>query len=80
MVALGSGDTTVSLEYNYSNQLVDDGDAAYVYDADGQLTSQINHQTDAERSFVYDAVGQLTEVTLEDGRVIRYVLTLRGIR
>ena len=78
MVALGSGETTVSLEYNYSNQLVDDGDAAYVYDADGQLLSQTNHQTEAERSFVYDAVGQLTEVTLEDGRVIRYVLDPAG--
>ncbi|MBT6488733.1 MAG: hypothetical protein HOK97_03160, partial [Deltaproteobacteria bacterium] len=74
------GASSETFTYNLADQLASSSEHAYSYDEKGQLRVRTETGSGSERGFDYDAAGQLSTVTMEDGRVIRYILDPFGNR
>ena len=79
--APGTGVETESriASYDARERLLDDGLAAYTYDAAGRRASKTNRAGDVTR-YGYDELGHLTRVELPSGTIVQYTYDALGRR
>jgi RHS repeat-associated protein len=72
-----TSEQTVDATYDAQDRLLTYGDLKFQYNANGDLTAQIQHggkSGDSVTQYVYDVFGNLKAVALPDGRKITYIV------
>jgi RHS repeat-associated protein len=60
--------------YDNQDRMLSYGDFDYVYNANGDLESKVEHHTHKTTTYLYDVMGNLKSVTLSDGKRIDYLV------
>lgn len=71
---LTASNITLIPVYDTQDRLMNYGDYAYTYTANGELQTKTNSQTSETTTYGYDEFGNLKSVSIPDGRIIEYVV------